>query len=131
VHRQLFQIRNFIDGKFVEPAGGKYLDNIEPATGKMYAQVADSNSRWVIRQTRRAPPSLSDFHRRRITDACQQLSSTSLFQAHAIVSILLEKFSANVFQAQSLVVIAITFSGLPSSLISCAMRCECDGFTCE
>src|SRR2546425_13149222 len=36
------QIKNFIDGKFVEPAGGKYLDNIEPATGKAYSQVADS-----------------------------------------------------------------------------------------
>src|SRR5438270_9902348 len=36
------QIKNFIDGKFVEPTSGKYLDNIEPATGKAYSQVADS-----------------------------------------------------------------------------------------
>ena len=41
------QIRNFIDGQFVEPVGGKYLDNIEPATGKPYSQVADSDSRDV------------------------------------------------------------------------------------
>jgi aminomuconate-semialdehyde/2-hydroxymuconate-6-semialdehyde dehydrogenase len=41
------QIRNFIDGQFVEPAGGKYLDNIEPATGKAYSQVADSDNRDV------------------------------------------------------------------------------------
>ena len=41
------QIRNFIDGQFVEPAGGKYLDNIEPATGKPYSQVADSDNRDV------------------------------------------------------------------------------------
>jgi len=33
------QIRNFIDGRFVEPVGGKYVDNIEPATGKPYSQV--------------------------------------------------------------------------------------------
>ena len=42
-----FQIRNFINGQFVEPAGGKYLDNIEPATGKTYSQVADSDFRDV------------------------------------------------------------------------------------
>src|SRR6202163_1332834 len=41
------QIRNFIDGQFVEPVGGKYLDNIEPATGQPYSQVADSNGRDV------------------------------------------------------------------------------------
>jgi len=40
-------IRNFIDGQFVEPIGGKYLDNIEPATGKPYSQVADSDTRDV------------------------------------------------------------------------------------
>jgi hypothetical protein len=28
------QIKNFIDGQFVEPVGGRYLDNIEPATGR-------------------------------------------------------------------------------------------------
>src|SRR5262245_54667990 len=41
------QIQNFIDGKFAEPIGGKYLDNIEPATGKPYSQVADSDARDV------------------------------------------------------------------------------------
>ena len=41
------KIQNFIDGKFVDPVGGKYLDNIEPATGKVYSQVADSNTRDV------------------------------------------------------------------------------------
>jgi len=40
-------IRNFIDGQFVEPIGAKYLDNIEPATGKPYSQVADSDTRDV------------------------------------------------------------------------------------
>src|SRR3981081_539819 len=38
------KILNFIDGQFVEPVGGKYLDNIEPATGKPYSQVADSDA---------------------------------------------------------------------------------------
>jgi aminomuconate-semialdehyde/2-hydroxymuconate-6-semialdehyde dehydrogenase len=41
------KIQNFIDGRFVEPVGGKYLDNIEPATGMPYSQVADGDSRDV------------------------------------------------------------------------------------
>jgi aminomuconate-semialdehyde/2-hydroxymuconate-6-semialdehyde dehydrogenase len=41
------QIQNFINGEFVEPVGGKYLDNIEPAIGKAYSQVADSDARDV------------------------------------------------------------------------------------
>src|SRR2546423_2079593 len=41
------KIRNFIDGQFVEPSGGEYLDNIEPATGKPYSMVPDSNERDV------------------------------------------------------------------------------------
>ncbi len=42
MHKELPQIQNFIDGKFIEPVTGKYLDNIEPATGKPYSQVPDS-----------------------------------------------------------------------------------------
>jgi aminomuconate-semialdehyde/2-hydroxymuconate-6-semialdehyde dehydrogenase len=41
------KILNFIDGQLVEPVGGKYLDNIEPATGKPYSQVAESDARDV------------------------------------------------------------------------------------
>src|SRR5256714_5725251 len=43
----LVRVRNFINGEFVEPIGGKYLDNIEPATGRPYSQVADSDTRDV------------------------------------------------------------------------------------
>jgi aminomuconate-semialdehyde/2-hydroxymuconate-6-semialdehyde dehydrogenase len=41
------RIKNFIDGQFVEPVNGKYIDNIEPATGKAYSHVADSDSQDV------------------------------------------------------------------------------------
>jgi aminomuconate-semialdehyde/2-hydroxymuconate-6-semialdehyde dehydrogenase len=44
---ELERIENFIDGQLVEPVGGKYLDNIEPATGKSYSQVANSDARDV------------------------------------------------------------------------------------
>jgi aminomuconate-semialdehyde/2-hydroxymuconate-6-semialdehyde dehydrogenase len=40
-------IKNFIGGEFIEPKSGKYLDNIEPATGKPYSQVADSGKEDV------------------------------------------------------------------------------------
>ena len=36
------QILNYINGKFVEPINGQWLDNLEPATGKKYSQVAAS-----------------------------------------------------------------------------------------
>ena len=42
-----FQIRNYIDGQFVEPIGGKYLENIEPATGKPYSLAPNSDRRDV------------------------------------------------------------------------------------
>jgi aminomuconate-semialdehyde/2-hydroxymuconate-6-semialdehyde dehydrogenase len=45
--RDSVTIRNFIDGRFVEPISGRYLDNIEPATGKSYSQVADSDAHDV------------------------------------------------------------------------------------
>src|SRR4051812_27920737 len=37
------KIKNFIDGEFIEPLERKYLDNVEPATGRSYSQVPDSN----------------------------------------------------------------------------------------
>ena len=43
----LVGIRNFMGGEFVEPISGRYLDNVEPATGKSYSQVADSDARDV------------------------------------------------------------------------------------
>ncbi|HET9419271.1 MAG TPA: aldehyde dehydrogenase family protein, partial [Chthoniobacterales bacterium] len=41
------QIPNFVNGEFVAPVSGRYLDNIEPATGKPYSQVADSGKEDV------------------------------------------------------------------------------------
>lgn len=36
------KILNYIDGKFVEPATGKFLDNFEPSRGEVYSLVPDS-----------------------------------------------------------------------------------------
>lgn len=37
-------LSNFINGRTVPPRGGKYLDNVEPATGRVYSRVPDSGS---------------------------------------------------------------------------------------
>jgi len=37
------KILNFIGGKLLEPVNGDYFDNIEPATGKAYALIPDSD----------------------------------------------------------------------------------------
>src|SRR5437016_4103195 len=58
---KLNQIKNFIDGKFVEPKSGKYLDNIEPATGKPYSQVADSGKEDVDLAVAAAEKAFSDW----------------------------------------------------------------------
>lgn len=38
------RILNYIGGEFVEAAGGSYLENIEPAVGRTYAELPDSDA---------------------------------------------------------------------------------------
>ncbi len=40
-------IRNYINGEMVEPVGGAYLDNINPAIGEVYAQTPDSDEKDI------------------------------------------------------------------------------------
>ena len=58
-----FQIPNFIGGEFVGPASGTFLDNIEPATGKPYSQVADSDLRGVELAVVAAEKAFADWSR--------------------------------------------------------------------
>ena len=58
-----FQIPNFIGGEFVGPASGTFLDNIEPATGKPYSQVADSDLRGVELAVVAAEKAFTDWSR--------------------------------------------------------------------
>ena len=37
-----FKIKNFINGKFVDPTSGEYLANENPATGERYSRIASS-----------------------------------------------------------------------------------------
>jgi aminomuconate-semialdehyde/2-hydroxymuconate-6-semialdehyde dehydrogenase len=55
------KIPNFIDGEFVEPISGNYLDNLEPATGKRYSQVADSGKEDVDLAVEAAEKAFGDW----------------------------------------------------------------------
>ncbi len=41
------KLRNYINGKFCAPASRKYLENVEPATGRVYSLIPDSDERDV------------------------------------------------------------------------------------
>ena len=41
------KILNYIDGKLSEPLSGDYLDNVNPASGKVYSYVPNSSSRDI------------------------------------------------------------------------------------
>jgi aminomuconate-semialdehyde/2-hydroxymuconate-6-semialdehyde dehydrogenase len=41
------QLQNLINGKLVPPVSGQYLDNFNPATGKVYSLIPDSDARDV------------------------------------------------------------------------------------
>lgn len=41
------KILNYINGSLTEPASGKFLDNINPATGKVYSLIPDSDENDV------------------------------------------------------------------------------------
>jgi aminomuconate-semialdehyde/2-hydroxymuconate-6-semialdehyde dehydrogenase len=57
------KIRSFIDGEFVEPVFGKYIDDIEPATGKAYSLVADSDEMDVEQAVAAAERAFSSWSR--------------------------------------------------------------------
>jgi hypothetical protein len=62
------RIQNFINGEFVEPISGRYLDNIEPATGKPYSQVADSDAHDVDLAVAAAEKAFCDWSQTPATD---------------------------------------------------------------
>jgi aminomuconate-semialdehyde/2-hydroxymuconate-6-semialdehyde dehydrogenase len=70
---ELFQIQNFIDGQFVRPVGGKYLDNIEPATGRAYSQVADSRKEDVDLAVTAAEKAFPDWSKKPAAERSQIL----------------------------------------------------------
>lgn len=42
------KLQNFINGTYVPPKNGQYIDNYEPATGQVYALIPDSDEEDVV-----------------------------------------------------------------------------------
>jgi aminomuconate-semialdehyde/2-hydroxymuconate-6-semialdehyde dehydrogenase len=82
------RIRNFIDGRFIEPIGGRYLDNIEPATGKPYSQVADSDAHDVDLAVAAAETAFPEWSRKSAADR-----SNFLLRIAELIERDLEKFA--------------------------------------
>ena len=58
------KIQNFINGNFQDPIGGLYIDNYEPATGKVYSLIPDSDAADVeqaVKAAREAFPIWSEM----------------------------------------------------------------------
>jgi len=85
---ELPRIQNFIDGQLVEPIGGRYLDNIEPATGKPYSEVADSDAHDVDLAVAAAEKAFRDWSKKPAADR-----STILLRIANLIERDLEKFS--------------------------------------
>jgi aminomuconate-semialdehyde/2-hydroxymuconate-6-semialdehyde dehydrogenase len=58
------RVENFIAGQFTPPTSGRYLDNIEPATGKSYSHVADSDGRDVDLAVTAAEKAFADWSKK-------------------------------------------------------------------
>jgi len=85
---ELPRIQNFIDDQLVEPIGGRYLDNIEPATGKPYSEVADSDAHDVDLAVAAAEKAFRDWSKKPAADR-----STILLRIANLIERDLEKFS--------------------------------------
>src|ERR1700733_10222977 len=48
------QLLNYINGKLQKPASDQWLDNYEPATGKVYSHIPDSGAQDVEQATQAA-----------------------------------------------------------------------------
>lgn len=42
-----YHLENYIGGNLIGPLSGKFIDNIDPATGEVYGQIPDSNEKDV------------------------------------------------------------------------------------
>ena len=83
------KIKNYINGEFLEPISGSWIDNYNPATGKIYGEIPNSSEKDVERAYQAA------------ANAFQKWSSTTLDERSRILTkisnLILEKldFLAN------------------------------------
>jgi len=74
----MLKIENYIDGKLTKPISGEYLDNYNPATGKVYSLIPDSDAKDVelaVEAAKKAFPIWSKMSAERRHDVLMRLSS--------------------------------------------------------
>ena len=71
-------INNFINGEFVRPQNNKYIDVYEPATGKVYAQVADSSKLDVNNAISSALIAFPKWSNRSVSERASYLEKISI-----------------------------------------------------
>jgi aminomuconate-semialdehyde/2-hydroxymuconate-6-semialdehyde dehydrogenase len=67
------KILNYINGALVEPSNGAYFDNIEPATGKVYSLIPDSEAADVEKATEAAKAAYKTWSRTSIEERSKVL----------------------------------------------------------
>ena len=70
------QIRNYINGALVAPESGEYLDNVNPAIGKVYSLIPDSDKRDVDAATAAAKATFPAWSRTPKNDRARILLRT-------------------------------------------------------
>ena len=71
------KILNYINGAFQEPQSGKFIDNIEPATGKVYCLIPDSDKADVdeaVEAAKKAFPEWSGMSTTRRSEILRRLA---------------------------------------------------------
>ncbi|NOX57958.1 MAG: aldehyde dehydrogenase family protein, partial [Planctomycetes bacterium] len=69
----MLKIQNYIGGKSCEPVTGSYLDNVDPSTGQVYSQVADSDGRDIDAAVAAAVGAFPEWSARSADDRCDVL----------------------------------------------------------
>lgn len=79
-----YHLENFIGGDFTAPLNGNYIDNVNPATGKVYGQIPDSDKADIEAAVAAAQSGFLEWHN---TDGEQRFSIlnriASLIDEHA------------------------------------------------
>jgi aminomuconate-semialdehyde/2-hydroxymuconate-6-semialdehyde dehydrogenase len=71
------KLQNFINGKYCAPVNGKYIDNIEPATGQVYSLIPNSDEEDVeqaVAAAEKAFPSWSGMSAQQRSEILVRLS---------------------------------------------------------
>ncbi len=58
-----YHLENFIGGYFIGPLSGRFIDNVNPATGAVYGQLPDSGERDVALAVQAAQKAFPDWSR--------------------------------------------------------------------